>query len=333
MTVAAASRPGSSRRKAAVALVALGEERATAVLRGLDRATVRELVAEIARLGPVRADEVRTALDELSASLGSDAHLPAPSPKFAENLLRGALGDVEADAAAELHAPAPFSWLAESDHALATAILSTQPPSVVAVALAHLPPQQAAPLLRSLAPEVAAGVAVRLAGLRALHPSAVHEVEASLRQEFVAATIDAAQHVPGPVVLADILAHAGGDSRGAMLATLAAADPELAEQVRAALFTFNDLADLSPRTLQQIVAACDSRDLAKALWQAAPGVVEIVLANMSERARESLLEEQELFATQPVPAAEVSAARREVVAVARRLEDEGAIQLTRDGGA
>lgn len=333
MTVAAASRPGSSRRKAAVALVALGEERATAVLRGLDPATVRELVAEIARLGPVRAEEVRTALDELSAGLGSDSHLPAPSAQFAENLLRGALGEIEPDAAAELHAPPPFSWLAETDHALATAILATQSPSVVAVALAHLQPQQAAPLLRALPPEIAAGVVIRLAGLRSLHPSAVNEVEASLRQEFAAATIDAAQRVPGPVVLADILAHTGGDSRGALLATLTAADPELAERVRAALFTFTDLADLLPRTLQQIVAACDSRELAKALWQATPAVVETVFANMSERAREAVLEEQELFESQPVPAAEITAARRAVVAVARRLEDEGSIQLTLDGRA
>ena len=62
MAVAAAHRPGSSRRKAAVALVALGEERATAILRGLDPTTVRELVGEIARLGPVRTDEARAAL-------------------------------------------------------------------------------------------------------------------------------------------------------------------------------------------------------------------------------------------------------------------------------
>ncbi|HVS67336.1 MAG TPA: FliG C-terminal domain-containing protein [Mycobacteriales bacterium] len=330
MTVAAASRPGSNRRKAAVALVALGEERATAVLRGLDRATVRELVAEIARLGPVRTDEVRAALDELSAGLGSDAHLPAPSSQFAESLLRGALGDAEAEAAADLHAPRPFSWLAETDPVLATAILSMQPASVVAVALAHLQPHEAAPLLRRLPPEIAAGVVVRLAGLRALHPSAVHEVETSLRQEFAAATIDAAERVPGPVVLADILSHTGGDSRSALLASLSAADPDLAESVRAALFTFTDLADLPPRTLQQIVAACDARDLAKALWQAPQPVVDTVLANMSERAREALSEEQELFGTQPPAAKDVTESRRAVVSVARRLEDEGAIQLTRD---
>ena len=100
MTVAAAHRPGSSRRKAAVALVALGEERATAVLRGLDPSTVRELVGEIARLGPVRTDEARAALEELSAGLRADAHLPAPTAQYAEALLRGALGDVDPDAAA-----------------------------------------------------------------------------------------------------------------------------------------------------------------------------------------------------------------------------------------
>ncbi len=64
--------PLSGRRKAAVALVALGPERASALLKGLDEAEVTELAREIADLGPVTADEVRAkqdALDEDRAAI------------------------------------------------------------------------------------------------------------------------------------------------------------------------------------------------------------------------------------------------------------------------
>ena len=117
----------SGRRKAAVALVALGPERASALLKGLDEAEVTELAREIAELGPVSATEIRATIAELDSSLRSIDRLPAPGKRFAKDLLVSALGPDRGTAAGFLlDQPAPFAWLAAADpDAAARAIAAT----------------------------------------------------------------------------------------------------------------------------------------------------------------------------------------------------------------
>ena len=79
-------------REAAVALVALGPERAATILRSLGEQEARRLAAEVAALGPVEPAEVRATLAQLSTGLKSPALLPAPGPRMAKDLLVRALG-------------------------------------------------------------------------------------------------------------------------------------------------------------------------------------------------------------------------------------------------
>ena len=92
MTLAYESRSGTGRRKAAIALVALGAERAATLLRDLDEREVRQLAAEVAALGPVTPDEVRNTLQELHGGLADVQTLPAPGAKFTRDLLVRTLG-------------------------------------------------------------------------------------------------------------------------------------------------------------------------------------------------------------------------------------------------
>ena len=69
---------------------------------------------------------------------------------------------------------------------------------------------------------------------------------------------------------------------------------------------------------------------ATALQGAEGGVLSRVLSNLSERARATLQEEVDLMRN--ARGAEVSEARRKVVSQARALEEQGLIELTREGG-
>ena len=73
-------------------------------------------------------------------------------------------------------------------------------------------------------------------------------------------------------------------------------------------------------------------DAMRARLGVAEPVVEKVLANLSERARETLTDEIELLG--PTPLREVEQAQTEVVALIRRLEEEGTITMSRgaEGG-
>ena len=319
----------SGRRKAAIALVALGPERASALLRGLDEDEVTQLAREIAELGEVSADELRATVAELDRGLRVITRLPAPGKRFARELLVQALGtDRGAVACRELDRPAPFAWLAQADPDTAATALAGEPPAALALALAHVDAKVAAALLVRLPEERRSQVATRLACLGTVHPEVLREVEQGLQARVDDVLSSPTLLLEGPKVLAEVLSKAGRDAAKSMLQALALVDPELAEQVRAQLFTFEDLCGLEARTMQVLLRDVDMRQLAIAIATGTDDVKQRFLSNLSERARETLSEEIDLAGSSR--AKDIAEARATVVATARRLEEEGTIVLSRD---
>jgi flagellar motor switch protein FliG len=323
-----ATNTSASRRKAAIALVALGPDRAATILRGLGEDEVKLLAGEVASLGPVSPDEVRSTINELVKGLGEPNLLPAPGKRFAKDLLVRALGQERGSVLGdELDIPLPFAWLANADPDAAAKGLATEPAGAVALALAHLDPKAAARLLTRLPTEDQARVATRIAALGAVHPDTVRQVEIGLRLRIQDILRTEVRKVDGPELLAGLLSKAGRDTSRELLQAVAAANPELAELTRAALFTFEDVCGLEPRSMQVLLRTVDSKQLAVALSQSPETIKAKVLGNLSERARETLVEEMDLL--RGVRPNEVTEARSALVALARQLEEEGSLVLSR----
>ncbi len=116
----------------------------------------------------------------------------------------------------------------------------------------------------------------------------------------------------------------------AILQHLDSSNPELAEQVRALMFVFEDIVSLDDRQIQTILRRVDMKQLALGMKGIRQDVKEAILRNMSERAALTLTEELELMG--PVRVRDVESAQSEVVRVVRQLEDEGEIIITRGEG-
>lgn len=329
MSGALAVRERTHVRRAAIAVVALGPERAHAVMRNLTEEQVRTLATEIAGLGPVNPQEVRETLSELAQGLGGIGMLPAPGKEYARELLVAALGVDRGEIAAfELDSEKPFTWLADADPKSAAQALASEPAGAVALALAHVEPRAAVKLLTRLPVELRAQVAARVAGLDVVHPETIEEVEAGLRARLGDVLSVDVHRLTGPQVLAQMLTYAPVEQERAMLQSVAQSAPDLAEAVRAALFTFDDALNLEPRAMQALLKAVETRDLAVALSSADDQLRAQVTSNLSERARVTLREEMDLLTN--VRGHEVSEARRKVVTTARSLEEQGIIELTRE---
>ena len=322
----------SDRRSAAIALVAMGPDRAAAVLRTLEEHEVTALVTEISTLGSVQPDEVVSTMNRLSRELTAPAALPAPGKRFAKDLLVRALGPERGNAlGAELDVEQPFSWLADGDPEILAGALAGEPPGALALALAHLDPAVGSRLLTALPEEVRLRTVARLAALGAVHPDTLRQVEDAMRAKVSDLFATEMRPVSGPALLAGLLTRAGRAASKELLGALAEADPELAERTRDAMFTFDDACALPPRTLQVLLRAIDGRQLALALHGMPEDVAGRVLDNLSERAREAVREERDLLAD--ARPADVTAARSSLLATARALEEEGTITLTRDEAA
>lgn len=315
------------RRKAAVTLVALGPDRAALVLRELGDGMAQSLAEEVAALGRVAPEEVQDSLAEVITVLTGPRMLRAPGSGYVRDLLHRALGAERGEeAAAELEKPKPFAWLADADPTAAGDALINEAPAVVAIALAHCPPKPAAALLTRLPEPMLSIVATRIASMAPVHPVTLEEVEQALRARFGDTLKRDARPISGPEVLATLLQRTDRDTLKLLLQGVAFTAPELAEETRAALFTFDDLTRIEGRQLQILLKGVEARDLALALYGGSERMKTALLSNMSERGRENLTEEMDLLGK--VKSADVYDAQFRVVAVARRMEEEGTLELT-----
>ena len=115
-----------------------------------------------------------------------------------------------------------------------------------------------------------------------------------------------------------------------MLDELAKTEAELAEEVRLLLFTFEDIVKLDDRSIQMVLKEVDQKDLAIALRGVSEDVRSRIFSNMSERGAELLKEEIEFQPPQRKRIIEEAQGR--IVGVVRRLEEAGAVVLSRGGG-
>jgi flagellar motor switch protein FliG len=322
-----------SRRKAALALVALGPERAAEVLKTFPESAVIELTAEMATIGALNVADAQHVLQEVADSLHDAGAVAVGGPEFTKDVLARAFGADQAAALrrqAEERGSRPFAYLEAGPAVEVARAIGGEPPAVITLALAHLPIERGSAILAGLAPDVRAEVALRMAELRAVHSSVIEIVDADLRAR-VAPLLDQPVIVfDGLDLLAQIVGGSSQEVERQLLTDMAARDAAAAERVRDVLFVFDDIVRLNDRGVQELLKNIDTRQLAIALKGADAKVQETVFRNLSERARENLRDEIEIL--QGLRPNDIREARKGVVAVVRQLEEAGAIQIERAGG-
>jgi flagellar motor switch protein FliG len=321
-----------SRRKAALALVAMGPERAAEVLKTFPESAVIELSAEMAQIGAVNVDDARQVLQEVAESLQEDRRVAEGGPAFTQAVLDKAFG---ADQAAELRRRAnergarPFAYLEGGPASEVARAIAAEPPSVITLALAHLPVERGSAVLAALPPEVRAEVGLRMAELRAVHSSVIEMVDADLRARIAPLLDQPVVVFDGLDLLAQIVSGSSQEVERQLLTDMAARDAAAAERVRDVLFVFDDIVRLNDRGVQELLKNVDTRQLAVALRGADARVQETVFRNLSERARENLRDEIEIL--QGLRPNDIREARKGVVAIVRQLEEAGTIIIERAG--
>jgi flagellar motor switch protein FliG len=135
--------------------------------------------------------------------------------------------------------------------------------------------------------------------------------------------------VGGVETLVEIINRSPRPTERSILEWLDSTDPELAEQVRAQMFVFEDIVTIDDRSLQLVLREVEANDLATALKGVRPDVRDKVVRNLSERAAENLAEEIELLG--PVRTRTVEEAQAKVVGVIRTLEEQGVLTISRGG--
>lgn len=324
--------PVTQLRKAAILLIQLGRDAAAKVLAMLPEQLVEELTAEIVRMRDVSRDEAAAVLDEAHNALTSNEKAGRGGLDLAKQLLLQSLGAERADEIMERLgaslADLPFENLRRADARQLLTFLSDEHPQTIALVLAHLAPQQSAVILSGCDQKLQADIAHRIAIMERTSPDIIRIVERELDRRM--STVIGAQElssVGGVTPLVAIINRADRSTERMILEGLETVDRDLAEQVRAQMFIFEDITTLDDKAIQLVLRNVESADLALALKGVSAAVREKIMRNLSTRAAENLAEEIELLG--PKRLSEVEESQAKVVTEIRALEQAGQITIMR----
>ena len=322
-------------QKAALLLIQLGKEQAARVMAQLDETEIEELSKEIARLERIDASTAEEVIDEFyAASIGPRGLGGRGGLTFAQQLLEASVGRDRAQDMIERLASSlqgqPFEFLQYADARQIVGLLNGEHPQTIALVMAHLRAEHASQIMTGLAPEVQAEVAHRIALMERASPDVVAVVAETLQRKASAVlTPTETSAIGGVQPLVEIINRADPTTEKAILEGLEQRDKVLAEEVRSRMFVFADITMLEDRAIQLVLRGVEMSSLATALKGADGEVKERILANLSERARENLVEEIDLLG--PVRMSTVEEARASVVQAIRQLEETGQIVIRREG--
>jgi flagellar motor switch protein FliG len=321
-------------QKAAALLVAIGEERAGEIFRHLGESEVESLSLEIAKAPKVPTSLCREVITEAVQSVLAEEYIAEGGVDYARSVLQRSLGSTRADEiigrlAATIERR-PFEFMRRTPPEQIHVFLRNESPQTIALVVANLHTSLAAQVLSLLPADEQADVARRIAVMAETRPEVVSHVESVMRQKL--SNVVAAEYATagGVKSLADILNHSDRTTERNVLDELAQKDAPLAEEVRLLLFTFEDVVKLDDRSIQMVLKEVDQKDLAIALRGVSEDVRSRIFSNMSERGAELLKEEIDF--QPPQRRRVIEEAQGRIVGVVRRLEEGGAIVISRGAG-
>jgi flagellar motor switch protein FliG len=325
----------SGLRKAAIFLVSLGADASAQVFKLLDEAEIEVLSAEISRLRDVSGNVTAAVLKEFTQMALAQEYITKGGINYAMEVLDKALGRQRAlEIISRLQAnlqPAPFAVMKKADPKHLLDFIRREHPQTIALILANLESDSASVILSELPPENQIDVVLRLANMDKTSPEVLKQIEQVLEKRVSAVFAQEVSSMGGVKAVAEILNRVDRNTEKKIFQTLEEIEPELAEQIKRLMFTFEDLILVDDRGIQRVLKEVDQRDLALALKAAGEDVSGKVYKNMSERAAAIIRQEIEYLG--PVRLRDIEDAQLRIVSITRRLEETGEIIIAGRGGS
>ncbi len=207
--------------------------------------------------------------------------------------------------------------------------LVNEHPQTIALILAHLESQKKMEVLKRLPEAIQTEVVLRIANLDFVSPSLIAQIDEVLKQELATLGSIDTQQLGGVQPIAEMLNVMDKTTEQNIMARVEEKDPQLAEEIRKLMFVFEDIGYIDDRGMQQLLKEVPNDKLVVALKTAPDEIKQKIFRNMSKRAGQLL--KDDLEAMGPVRLSDVEGAQQEIVNVAKRLEAEGKIMISRGG--
>ena len=317
-------------RKAAILLLTMDDEITKEIMKDLDEEDIEVLGQEIAKLKLIPDAIVNKVQEEFVNKLSKRGRQIVGGEQKFKMLIKKSFGDEKAETFLgniETKRGMPGEFLRRCDPKFLANVLRGEHPQTIALVLSTLGTKKAGDAVSALPDKMQTDVILRMANLQKVDMMVLAEVESVIREQLENIGGAEGKQLGGVEVVATMLNQMDRTLESELLGRLEESNPDLAERIRQLMFTFEDLVQLDDKSIQVLLKEISSEDIGLALKGASDAMKEKIYANMSERAAAMLKEDLEAMG--PVRLSDVEKAQVKIAMIAKKLEGEGKIILSR----
>src|SRR5689334_18757046 len=250
--------------RAAVFMLALGEQYGGKVWNLLDDDELRQLSIVMSQLGTIQADLVENLLLEFVSRLSATGAIMG-NYDATERLLHqylppervvGIMDEIRGPAGRNM-----WEKLSNVQEQVLANYLKNEYPQTVAVVMSKLRPEHAARVLAILPEDFALDVVNRMLKMEAVQKDVIERVEATLRTEFMS-NLSQTRRRDAHEVMAEIFNGFDRQTETRFMTALEDQNRESAERIKHLMFTFDDLVTLDNGSAQTLMRHIDKDKLA-----------------------------------------------------------------------
>jgi flagellar motor switch protein FliG len=317
----------SGPEKAAMLMLALGEEHTSRLFALMDDEEIKEISQTMANLGTVSSSIVERLFVEFAEHISATGSLVG-TYESTERLLQKVLGtDRVNQIMEEIRGPAGRTmWdkLGNVNEVVLANYLKNEYPQTVAVVLSKIKADHAGRVLAQLPESFAMEVVMRMLRMEAVQKEVLDDVERTLRNEFFS-SLARTNRRDSHELIAEIFNSLDRSTETRFITALEERNRDSAERIKALMFTFEDLSKVDGMAIQGILRSAEKEKLPIALKGASEGLRDLFFSNMSERAAKLLRED--IAGMGPVRLKDVEEAQSYLVALAKDLAARGEIVI------
>ncbi len=321
----------TSLTKAAAVIVALGSEQASAVYKNLSEDEIETLTIEVAKLDRLSPDEMQDIVDDFYGLCTTQKVISEGGILYARNVLEKAFGAQQAtsymDRVSKSMQTRSFEFIRKANYKNLMMMIQNEHPQTIAFVLSYASADQSSKIISELPKKLQIDVIRRIATLESVSPEIVSIVEAALEKRFSTVVSVDMTEIGGINFVADIMNHVNRTTEKYVFDELSKSNPTLSEEIRKLMFVFEDILNLDDTTIQIVLRNVDTQDLAVAIKGSSEEIKQMLLNNISSRARENILSDIEFLRN--VRMKDVERAQQKIVDAIRILEESGEITISR----
>jgi flagellar motor switch protein FliG len=322
----------TGKQKAAMLLMSLDSTAAAELLKGVDAEAVQELAVELAHLDATGFTNNR---QDLGAGRQSCKSLQ-PSHDFRINgflkeVLKSSVGEekteqIQTGIQELLYKNDPFKSICSAEPKMVASILGNEHPQTAAVVLSEMPTEKKTEVLSFLDWGIRVSIVNRMSNCRTMSTQAKSRITEVVCKRLEAVTTGktnrplSAQTKPSIRKMAVILRNIGKEIRNGLLGIIRGKDKHVGQMVADLMIFWEDISQISDRSLQKALRRIDIKKLALSLVRADNQLIQKIQSNISEPMTAVLNEQMLLMSAYGQN--DIEQAREDVVDILREMNEK-----------